>query len=102
MRPSTSPRRGIAVCRARNFFPPEPSSRISEPPTRQSQFFSVVSCRPRAGSSTQHPVATMSTGQFEMEPGEIDPYGYVIAAIGFACFTHFYGSIKVRYHTHSR
>lgn len=45
----------------------------------------------------------MATGQFEMEPGEIDPYGYVIAAIGFACFTHFYGSIKVRYHTqHSR
>ena len=38
-----------------------------------------------------------------VEPGEIDPYGYVIAAIGFACFTHFYGSIKVRYHTqHSR
>lgn len=42
----------------------------------------------------------MATGQFEMAPGEIDPYGYVIAAIGFACFTHFYGSIKVRYHTH--
>ena len=44
----------------------------------------------------------MATGQFEMVPGEIDPYGYVIAAIGFACFTHIYGSIKVRYHTHSR
>ena len=42
----------------------------------------------------------MATGQFEMAPGEIDPYGYVIAAIGFACFTHFYGSIKVRYRTH--
>jgi hypothetical protein len=70
---------------------------------RQSQFFSglyVVSCP--GGSGTHHPVATMSTGQFEMEPGEIDPYGYVIAAIGFACFTHFYGSIKVRYYTHSR
>ena len=69
----------------------------------QSQFFSgLTSCRVREGRAHINPVAMMSTGQFEMEPGEIDPYGFVIAAIGFACFTHFYGSIKVRYYTHSR
>lgn len=98
MRPSTSPPRYRRLPRAENLFPLQsPRNR-----RRDNHNFSrdCVSTNPRGGSGTQHPVATMATGQFEMEPGEIDPYGYVIAAIGFACFTHFYGSIKVRYHTH--
>ena len=87
-----------AVCRAETCSPPH----LGTPDGTITIFLgiNVVSCP--GGSGTHHPVATMSTGQFEMEPGEIDPYGYVIAAIGFACFTHFYGSIKVRYYTHSR
>ena len=98
MRPSTSPPRYRRLPRAENLFPLGTADATITIFSRD-----CVSTNPRGGSGTQHPVATMATGQFEMAPGEIDPYGYVIAAIGFACFTHFYGSIKVRYHTqHSR
>ena len=101
MRPSTSPPRYRRLPRAENLFPP--SSHLGTADATITIFLGIACRQTRAeGRAHINPVATMSTGQFEMEPGEIDPYGYVIATIGFACFTHFYGSIKVRYYTHSR
>jgi len=47
-------------------------------------------------SHTTHARRRTAAGTFEMDAGEVDPYGYVIAAIGFACFANFFGSMKVR------
>jgi hypothetical protein len=47
-------------------------------------------------SHTTHARRRTAAGTFEMDAGEVDPYGYVIAAIGFACFANFFGSVKVR------